>query len=487
MANEVAFYSPDTDPTIPGTLTNVTSMVPSLKGYKGAPSGVTGALPALASQAQGALSLKKLDNSTRFVVGTATKLYEASSSSWTDITRTVGGNYGVASDARWSFAQYGNTSLAANKSDLLQFSNAGAFADVPLSPKAAYVEVANNFTLLANTNEAIYGDSPDRVIWSALGSYTDFVANIATQAGSTRLTSRPGPITAIRRFGSGVVVYKDESMYAGTYVGAPNLWVFNDVPGEIGTPSQNTVVNVGTPEDPRHVFMGRNDFYQFDGSRPIPIGSPLKETVFNEVNQTYINVSYALHDRINSRVYFYYPAGGSTLPNKCVVYHYKANKWGRDDQQIECAAEYITPALTYAGFGVLYSTYGSAPSVSYGSAIFASAAPAPAIFKPDHMLYTLTGSSVRCDLTTGDYGDETTFKLLRRVKPSFITAPSSATMTNFYRDSLGAPLIADQTTNMSNYRFDVLRSARWHRVTQVFNGDVELNSLVADFKGNGNE
>ena len=189
MANEVAFYSPDTDPTIAGTLTNVTSLVPSMKGYKGAPAGVAGMLPALVSAAQGAATLKKIDNSTRFIAGTATKLYEASTSSWVDVSRIS--VYNIAADARWSFAQYGNASLAANKGDLLQFSTAGAFADVAAAPKAALVEVALNFAFVANTNEITYGDSPDRIWWSALGDYTTWTPSIATQAGTTRLTSRP--------------------------------------------------------------------------------------------------------------------------------------------------------------------------------------------------------------------------------------------------------------------------------------------------------
>jgi hypothetical protein len=486
MSGEVAFYSPDTDPTVPGTLTDVSSLVPSLKGYKGAPSGVSGTLPALADTAQGAATLLKLNNTSRFIAGTGTKLYEAASTVWTDVSRAA--PYGLAGDARWSFAQFGDTSLAANKADLLQFSNSGAFADVPLSPQAAIVETVNNFVFLGNTSEAIYGDSPDRVIWGALGSYTDFVASITTQAGTVRITSRPGKITALKRFGNALIVYKSTSMFIATYQGAPNLWDFQDIPGEIGTPCNNTVVNVGTPEDPRHLFMGTDDFYQFDGARPIPIGSPLKETVFNDVNQTYIDASYVLHDRLNSRVYFYYPAGGSTVPNKCVVYHYKANRWGRDDQTIECASEYITPALTYGDLGSLYSLYGDLPDVSYASAIFASNSPAPAIFGTDHVLYTLNGASEQSSLTTGDYGNETTFMLLRRVKPQFITAPTTATMTNYYRDSLGAPLTTDTITNLdSRYRFDVLRSARWHRVTMVFNGDVELNSFVPDGVEAGSE
>jgi hypothetical protein len=486
MSNEVAFYSPDTDPTIPGTLTDVMSLVPSLKGYKGAPSGVSGTLPALADTAQGSATFLKLNNTSRFIVGTETKLYEAASTSWTDVSRAA--PYGLASDARWSFAQFGDTSLAVNKADLLQFSNTGAFDDVPMSPQAAIVETVNNFVFLGNTSEAIYGDAPDRIIWGALGSYTDFVASIATQAGTVRITSRPGKITALKRFGSGLVAYKASSMFTLTYQGAPNLWEVQDVPGEIGTPCNNTVVNVGTPEDPRHIFMGTDDFYQFDGARPIPIGSPLKETVFNDLNQTYIESSYTLHDRINSRVYFYYPSGGSEVPNKCVVYHYRANRWGRDDQTIECASEFITPALTYGDLGTLYATYADLPDVSYGASIFASDSPAPAIFKTDHVLYTLNGESLQSSLTTGDYGNETTFSLLRRVKPQFITAPTSATMTNYYRNSLGEDLTLGTVTNMdSRYRFDLLRSARWHRINMIFNGNVELNSLVPNVEEVGRE
>ena len=485
MSNELAFYSPDTDPTLAGTLTNVTSLVPSFKGYKGAPSGVATQLAALAGTCQGAANLINLSGVSRFFAGTATKLYEAGSTTWTDVSRAAA--YGLASDARWCFAQYGNVSLAVNKADLIQSSTAGAFADVAGSPKAACIDVCNNFVFVGNTNDGSFGDSPDRIWWSALGDYTSWTPSITTQAGSTRLTSSYGPITAVKRFGSYIIAYKAESMYMGVYQGAPDLWLFNDIPGNIGTPAHSTVVNIGTPEDPKHIFMGKNDFYVFDGSRPVPIGSPLRETVFNEVNQALINTSYALHDALNSRVYFYYPTGGASSPNKCVVYQYKVNKWGRDDQQIEVAAEFVQLALTYGGFGTLYSTYVDAPSVSYGSSLFLNSTGQPAIFKTDHKLYTLNGASVSSDLTTGDYGNNTSFTLLRRLKPQFITAPSAASMTNYYRNSLGDLIQLDTTTAMSNSRFDVLRSARWHRATLTFAGDVELNSISADFTESGLE
>lgn len=486
MANEVAFYSPDTDPTIPGTLTDVMSLVPSLKGYKSANSATESSLPALADQCFGAASLKRLDGVTRVIAGTETGLYEASTGSWIDVTR-LSGPYALTSDSRWCFAQYGNTSLAATKAEPIQFSDSGEFDDIASAPNAAVIDVVNNFAFAANTSDAIYGDSPDRVWWSALGDYSDWTPSATTQAGTTRVTSRAGKVTAIKRFGSSMIAYKVDSMYIGTYVGAPLLWDFQDIQGEIGAICQNVVVNVGTPEYPRHIFMGATDFYQFGGGTPTPIGSPLKETVFNEVNNASIENSYAMHDRINSRVYFFYPSGGSTLPDKCVVYNYKTNKWGRDDRQIECATEFVTPAMTYGDLGTFYSTYADLPLVSYGSSIFSTSSDVPAIFGEDHKLYTLNGAPLGSSFTTGDYGDEINYVLLKRIKPQFITAPSTATMTNYYRDSLGAELISDQIVSMSNYRFDLLRSARWHRITISMNGDAELNTLAAIFKGNGLE
>lgn len=486
MANEVAFYSPDTDPTVEGTLTDVMSLVPSMKGYKAAPSPIATNLPALADQCYGAASLKRLDGVTRFFAGTADSLQEASSGAWIDVTR-LSGPYSLATDSRWCFAQYGNTSLAANKSTVIQFSNSGEFDDIATAPSAAVIDVVNNFVFAGNTSDGVYGDSPDRVWWSALGDYTDWTPSATTQAGTTRAQSKAGKVTAVKRFGSSMIIYKAESMYIASYVGLPLIWDVQDIQGEIGTPCQNTVVNVGTPDYPRHIFMGLTDFYQFGGGQPSPIGSPLKETVFGEINNSAIENSYAMHDRINSRVYFYYPSGGSILPNKCVVYNYKTNKWGRDDRNIECASEYVSPAITYGDLGTFYSTYGDLPNVSYGSSIFSTSSDVPAIFGNDHILYSLNGTPVSSSFTTGDYGDEITYKLLRRVKPEFIVAPNSASMTNYYRDSLGAPLESDQTVNMSNYRFDVMRSSRWHRVTVSMNSDAEMNSFAVNFKGNGNE
>ena len=64
--------------------------------------------PALAAACNGAASLARLDGNTRFIAGMQDALYEGSGGSWTDVSATT---YAIG-DAKWRFAQFGNTSLA---------------------------------------------------------------------------------------------------------------------------------------------------------------------------------------------------------------------------------------------------------------------------------------------------------------------------------------------------------------------------------------
>jgi hypothetical protein len=234
--------------------------------------------------------------------------------------------------------------------------------------------------------------------------------------------------------------------------------------------------------------MGVDDFYLFDGARPVPIGSPwVKETVFGELDRTYQYLSAALHDRINSRIYFYYPGSANVRLEKCVVYNYKTNKWGRDDRQIQVPVDYVTADITYEDLGDLYTTYEDFPDVSYGTAFWSASFPVPAVFNTSNVVQTLTGPSVTSSVTTGDFGDDDVFSLLHRVQIRFLRSPAAANMVNFYRNNLGDALILDTTRPQTNGRFDVLRSARWHRQRFDLTGDWEATGMRIGLQPEGNE
>ena len=477
-------YAPDLASNTPGILTNCAALVPSLKGMRGAPTPKNTTLPALSKAARGAALVRKLDNSTRLLVGTEDAIYESASTSWTD--RKNGSGYTLSSDSTWRFAQFGDLTLAAAKTQILQSSTSGAFADTDSNaPAAGIVEVVNGFVFLADVNDqgSVF-DSADRPHgWWAARDPEVWTPSVANEAYTGSLTSTPGKCTAARRFGQTIIVYKERSMYRGIYVGTAG-WEFELIPGEAGAFSQEVVIDIGTPENPIHLFMGADDFYRFDGARPVPIGSPLRETVFSELNSAYSHGCKALHDRANSRVYFYYPVANSINPDKCVVYNYRTSRWGRDDRSIEAVVEYIAAGMTYDDLGTHYVTYDDLPSVSYDLAFFSGGNPTPAIINTAHVLQTLDGAAQTSTMETGDYGSDEFVSFLSRVQPLFLTKPASAMMVNKYRDNLGDPLTADTAVAMdSKGRFDVSnggRSANWHRAEFAFTGDVEMQALNAE-------
>lgn len=483
-------YAPDADPTVSGVLADCSNLVPSIKGMAGAPAPVTAGVAALSAKALGAALIRKLDNSTRFFAGTQTTLQEAGSATWTDRTRAAGGAYNGGATSIWRFAQFGDVTLAVQKTDVLQSSTTAAFSNLT-APKASIVETVNQFVFLFDTNEVTYGDSPDRWWCSALGNQADWVPAVATQCTTGRLTSSAGPIRAARRLGNNIIAYKERAMYVGQYVGPPDVWDWQEISSEAGASSQETVVPITKPDGGMaHIFMGFDDFYFYDGNNPISIGTNLiRETVFADVNRAYQPLAISVHDRVRKRIYFFYVSTNSVgILDKSVVYNYATGKWGRDNRNVECGVEYIAAGLTYDGLGTPYATYDALPTGSYDGAFFAAGTPVPSIIDTTHTIKTLTGASVSSDFTTGDLGAEERMSLLQRARLEYLTAPTTGSMTNYYRqDGLGDALTTDQTISESHRKFDALREAKWHRLKFSFTGNVEIANMDIQIEGTSGE
>lgn len=474
-------FRPDVDTTTPGVITDCDDLLPTAKGFKAMPSNVPTLLPALAAACKGAAVVSKLDGTNRFFAGTGTALYEASTSSWTDRSKVGGYTTG---DIVWRFTQFGNSTIATNKNDTMQVSTSGAFADITGAPKASVMDAAAGFVMLGATNDGTYGDSPDRwwcCSFQDATSGTAWTPDVTTQCTTGRLIEAPGSITAMKALGKNFVAYKEKSMFLGEYVGAPNVFTWNQIPGEIGAFSQESVVSVGTA----HFFIGANDIWMFDGTRPVAIGGDLKEWFFNQsLNKPYRANIRGMHERSANRVWFFYPSGTSSSNDRAIVYNYLTQKWGKCSITIEFPVEYISGSITWSDMGTYYSTWEDLPLIAYDSPFWTSTTQLPAIFDTAHTLQTITGASSGCSITLGDLGDDTQLSMLSRSRPRFSVSPTSGTMTNYYRDNLGDAVTLDVTSTLTGGKFDVLRTARWHRLKYDYVGDVEVIgdaiSLVQD-------
>lgn len=460
-------FSPSVDEHTQGVVSDCDMLLPTVRGFKGAPSYVSSGYGALATTCQGAAFTVKLDNSTRLFAGTATKLYEGIGGVWTDVSRVAVYTSGI--DSKWRFAQFGDVTLAANGTDTLQKSvGSGAFSDLAGAPKATCIETVAGFVMLANYNDGT--STPDGWYCSGIYDYTNWTASAATQSAYGRLFDTPGQITALKRLGNSVVAYKKDSMYLGQYIGPPIIWSWQLISSDIGSLSHESVVNIGTA----HLFVGKDNIWMYDGSRPIPIAEELREWFFQDMTASYNYKIQATHDHRNSLVYFYYPSSTTTL-DRCIVYNYKTRKWGKANRSIESTLEYISAGLTYDQLNTLAGTYTGIPSVSYGSPFWTASTPNMAVFDTNHTLQLLTGSSVSSYITTGAIGDDANMTLLKRVQPRLTQKPVGANMTNYYRMTDGDNYVTDNNINIDQGRFDMLREARWHKVKMTFTGDVEIS------------
>ena len=485
-------FCPDLPPTTQGAIVDCQAMVPSVRGMKAAPSEVTASLPApSASEIIGTALLEKLDGTTRLFAGDASKIYEATSATaWTE--RASSFSSGTAD--RWRFAQFGNISLAVNKSTKLQASSTDVFSALTTGPKGSLVETVDQFVFMADTNETTYGDQSDRWWCSGIGDYTDWTPAIATQCTTGRLLQTNGAIRGLRRLGNSIVAYKERAMYLGTYVGPPIVWDFREVSNIAGALSHEVVVPVVLENGGYlHIFMGANDFYSFDGSRPVSIGSPVREWVFSRLNREYTYKCQAEHRPKEALVFFYFPTSTATCDTG-VVYNYRTNRWGRDDRSVEAVGQFASPGLTYNDLGTAYganTTYGQL-AAALGDATYNNAFPSdkqriPMYFNTSHTPKLLNGPATSSAIVSGDFGDEVIITTIDRVLPRWVQRPTSSRLTNYYRMQLGDSLTQDQSVAMDSARYDVQRSARWHRFTLEFTGETELGEADFRFLPDGQE
>lgn len=495
-------YAPDLDPLTDGILLECDHVVPTYRGIGSAPSAVAAEITAnAASAAIGAATLIKINGDARTFFGSDTKLYEEASKAWSDVS---GGTYTTVTD-RWRFAQYGDVSLAVSKENVLQASSSGAFATVTstatgstvTAPSASVIEVVNDFIFLGDTTgvPGFTSDTGDRWVCSALGDYQNFTPDTSTQCVTGRLTSTPGKIKAMKKFGDQIVVYKERGMYLGSYVGPPVIWGFPEIPtANQGTWCQESVIALGTPEQPLHFFVGRDDFYLFDGARPTAIGHGVKERFFGELNLDAAEQICMVLDRQNTRVLIHYPKSPSTTNNACLVFNYRTRKWGVDTRDIEFAFEYIGGSVSYSGLGAYLTTllgatatYGSDIPLPYGGLVPQGNNFVPAIFNTSHVLLTLTGEGGMSTFTPSIIGTDDFTSRVQRVAPRWLTRPSDASMTNYYWMVSGDTPTLDTTSQMESGRFDILRSASWHKFSFELTGNWETNAMKIDAVQDGAE
>lgn len=473
-------FAPDAPPETSGALVDCNGFVPSIKGVRTIPSGVDSGLGTFTSTCVGMFSTSNLSGARLTFAGSATQLKKASTS-WADVSRVSATAYAVAVGSYWTFAQYGNLTFAGNKADIVQVSSGSNFADNSSTLKAKIIEIAGDHLFLFDVNStnyvgADYGDQTDRWWASALGDTTNFVPDIATQCVTNRLIRTPGPIEAGKVFGNGVVAYKERSMYVANNIGPPYIWQWDLLSDVIGASGVHNPIKIGDPVT-RHLFVGYDDIYQFDGQSPSTLGkNVVTEWFFDNLSHDYKSRIIGVNDKQNWLAFWFFPDKSSTGElNKWICYNYRMDKWGKGSLTVQFASEYVPGGLLYNDLGSLFTTYDSISPVQYDSGAFSSSGiPILGYVDSTNNLNTLSGVSGTNTLDTNDVGTDGKMTLITRVRPRFVTSPTSATQTWYYRDNLGDSKVTGLSSTLSRGSFDGVSEARWQSAKQTYVGNVEI-------------
>jgi len=488
-------FAPDLRPDSPSMLIDMNNVYPTAKGFRTLPA-LQEAMPALATGfCKGGYYAQFLDGSSRVFAGTDTKLYEANSSTktWGDVTRTTGGDYNVATNHRWRFAQFGDNTIAVNGNNDPQYiTRAGTnFAQLAGTPPIAhYVGTANGFVMMANIKPS---SGVDEVTWwcSALNNDSNWTPSPSSQSANSRLLDTPGPITGLHPLGRNFVIYKQRATYLMEFTGPPLIWRPNLLSQSAGAFGNEAVVNAGGI----HYFMGFDDFYMYDGSGPPrALQSPLREFIFErgDLDKDHGYAIASRWDRETNVIFWYYPSSAGNVDNddevtldRWVAWSVGSSRWtyGKCNVAAVMTPEYgDQPGITYDEYANLYSTWGAADTVSWTSAQFAGGASIQqATFDAtDDKLYAHTGAAeADCYVRGGWWGDGIHDRTVRQIRPIFSIAPNAAASTEvmvYVKEILGgAERLADSRDwNENTGWFDIQTDGKYTSPKIELNADLEL-------------
>jgi hypothetical protein len=474
-------WSPDTDPTVPGVMTDVENLLPTTRGYApdcslAAAIATQGTLP---SQAYGGALARTSYYTPAFIAATDRALYRISGGSATDVSRAAPA-YPIDTSG-WSVEVFGDTNLgevilACNYSVPLQ-KNANiygsAFSDITDAPTAPTMAVQSNFVMIGGiaTSTTTSGSWAYADGWwcSALGDCTDWEPDVATQCARGRLTQTPGGIIRVVAYQNDLLFFKERSIIRGTFVGPPSIWNFTVVSNDVGLASKkNSVVQVAGVL----YWMGLDGFYQYNGGTVRRIASAPWVWLLGEINNMVgFSAIQAHYDPQRRVVRWYYNDNAGSGLNAGLAYHPETDRWGRFSANAEWVANALYEYAPFTPAAVI------ADGPAYDSAIVIDAT--------THAVQAYTGTPGASSFTTGDIGDDDVVSTMVRARLRTYIAPTTSSMTHYHRMNMGDALTTGATVSRSDGRYDVSHGARWHRLKLAQTGAYEIGAMSIDPKPSG--
>ena len=425
----------------------------------------------------GCAIVKNNSGTSLMCAGTATKLYQTNGTTgWTDRS---GKTYSATS---WSFAQFGDKTIAANGGDTLQVATGGSFADIATAPAAKIVVVHENAVLAFNTSA-----NPDGWYRSDTGDHTNWTVAAANDVDSGNLRGGVGgPIVAATVYGSYAIAWKSSAMYVGVFTGGaggaadPKIrWDFAPGGKSIGCVGQDAHVET----DVGIFFVSNRDIMLYDGGRPRSIARKVRKTFFASL--VHRENIFLTHNEIERCIYIWYASSG-TYPNKALIYNYETDKWG----SLNTLSNATNLAMSYARCPVRdanYTDYTAVSGIATNSGLECNAVwVSPTNGSGTRLVnYAASAAATRNggpSVTTGYFGNPAQDSTLQRVmvieETGLATIPS--TFTGFSYDSSLSNATSFSGTIDTLGHGDIVRQGRFFQCTFAWTSSAAAGQELKD-------
>jgi hypothetical protein len=341
-------WLPD-QPTTTGALLEANNVYPLTVGY--APFPLSADYSAAASEDLNNVTAAKFNLSTVLFAGGATKLFKFNAGTLALDNVSKSGNY--SSSSRWSFVQFGNSVLASNNVNKIQYwaiDSSSLFADVSAdAPVAKFITVIRDFVVAANIS-----GTPNKVQWSDINDETDWVSGGASQS-DYQVIAEGGNITGITGGEFGIVLL-ERAIVRMSYIGSPLFFQFDTISRNLGCSTAGSVTQYGAMT----YFLADDGFYACDGTQLYNIGNDkVDEYLYENMNVSQQETISAAVDPVRNIVVWNYPntSGGRSL----LIYNWLVKKWSSADTSLEYIVSLATSNVTLEGLDV-YGTLEAVPA-----------------------------------------------------------------------------------------------------------------------------
>lgn len=300
-------------------------------------------LNALSARAQGAVWFRGIGGGVKMFAGDGTKLYLLSGATWSNVSRSVGGAYALASDGAWRFAQFGSLAIAVNgidapqKFDLGVGANWAALGGSP--PVGTFITTVRDFVLMGKV-----GNAPQRIQWSGFNNCETWGTSLSTQADLQDLPDG-GNVTGLVG-GEYGLIFQETSVRRMTYEGPPVIFRLDKIANDLGCSIPASVADLLDMA----FFLHKSGFYMVKAGQTItPIGrGKIDRTFWAEFDEAkHFNSSSAI-DPVRGLYVFAYPSVTSStgLPDRLLIYNWRTERWTR--AAVDC--EFVFGGVSQQGY-----------------------------------------------------------------------------------------------------------------------------------------